>query len=483
MKRLLFVLLAAGIVLLSTHLLFENLGASSLHGDEAIHAEIAAEMVASGQWFPPTSLGHPYLHKPPLKIWAVAWIFEHFGVNERNARLLDAMSGVILMLVVFAFGARVWNVGVGAVGALLLLGARQLVFAHGLRAGAQDAGLVLLVTASLFLYFLHLDARRARPSRLTGAAVCAACAVLVKGPVALVFVAPTVILFEISVGRSGGGEASLRASVRDGAIVIGSALAIYAIWFAALWHAVGARLEHATFANLVLRNTVGVDPRHLEGWWFYPSSLTKDFGLWLLALVPAVAGWLREEDEGDRHAGLFLGLWVLVGFLLPSLSVSKRPWYLYPIYPALALVLARGIDELRRRLSGRPAVGLIVALALLAGLVVRLERIEDLAVNDVKVSPVARFARYVEAHPGIRLTVRKRTQLTAWEQLYLGPLAERVRGNAVLDEPAGCRVLLQTGTAAPAGAPTPLRMIALRNEPGEEVLYAVDLDRCLPPWL
>ena len=52
--------------------------------DEGRYAEIAREMVSSGDWITPRSNGYKYLYKPPLQYWATAAAYTLFG--ETNGR-------------------------------------------------------------------------------------------------------------------------------------------------------------------------------------------------------------------------------------------------------------------------------------------------------------------------------------------------------------------------------------------------------------
>ena len=480
---MLFFGLFAGVAILATHLLFLNLGASSLRGDEAEHAQIAVEMVLHNHWFPPTYSGHPYLHKPTLKMMAVAGIFACRGIDEYGARCLDALSGVILVVLVFVFGAHIWNLRVGAISSLLLLSSEQLVFRHGLRAGVQDASLALLIATSLLLYSSYVNSARSHSALLIGATVALAGATLVKGPMALVVVVPTVVLFKVFVLRPERSAADSSRSLRDVLVLGGTGLGVYAAWFLALWRVVGDPMRRSTYVNLILRNTSGLSPDHVHGLGFYPESLTKDFGPWLLFLLPALFAWIGPEGSRDRRAMGLFGLWVLVAVGLPILSVSKLPWYIYPAYPALALLIGRGIEEVFRQSRRRIVIAAILIVIVGIGLAVRIDRIERRATQNKQVSPVERFARYVKEHPEIRLALRKRVRLNPAEVFYLGSREERTRGTSFLGAPPGCRVLLQNGTEVPPGYKGTVKLVSLRPGTTSERLYALDLDWCLPSWL
>ena len=54
--------------------------------DEGRYAEMAREMVASGDWITTRLNGIKYFEKPPLQTWMNALTFELFGMGEWQAR-------------------------------------------------------------------------------------------------------------------------------------------------------------------------------------------------------------------------------------------------------------------------------------------------------------------------------------------------------------------------------------------------------------
>ena len=70
-------------------LFLPGLGSRDLwNPDEPRYAEVAREMVATGEFFVPHLNGRLYSEKPPLQFWAIAF-FSLFtgGVDETAARL------------------------------------------------------------------------------------------------------------------------------------------------------------------------------------------------------------------------------------------------------------------------------------------------------------------------------------------------------------------------------------------------------------
>src|SRR5450432_2382780 len=96
---------------------------------DAVQAQIARNMLQSGDWVTARLDGVAYLEKSPLKYWMMAVCFGIFGVHDWAARIPIALSTVLLCWVTARFGA----------------------WAFGRRVGLQ-AGLVLATSVGLFLF-------------------------------------------------------------------------------------------------------------------------------------------------------------------------------------------------------------------------------------------------------------------------------------------------------------------------------------------
>src|SRR3569833_2271787 len=82
---LLALLIAAGPAL------FLRLTAHGFTDNEAMYAEIARQMLRTGDWVTPHLNGAPYLNKPPLTFWLTAALIPITGSNEA-VRLLSGLG-------------------------------------------------------------------------------------------------------------------------------------------------------------------------------------------------------------------------------------------------------------------------------------------------------------------------------------------------------------------------------------------------------
>src|SRR6202166_3659985 len=63
---------------------------------DAVQAQIARNMLASGDWVTARLDGVPYLEKAPLNYWMMAVVYRIFGVRDWIARLPHALAVVLL---------------------------------------------------------------------------------------------------------------------------------------------------------------------------------------------------------------------------------------------------------------------------------------------------------------------------------------------------------------------------------------------------
>ena len=96
---------------------------------DAVHGQIARNMVDSGDWVIPHLDGVPYMEKAPLPYWLIAICYLVLGVHDWVARIPTALAAVLLCFATARYGA----------------------WAFGRRAGFY-AGLALATSAGLFLF-------------------------------------------------------------------------------------------------------------------------------------------------------------------------------------------------------------------------------------------------------------------------------------------------------------------------------------------
>ncbi|MET0330806.1 MAG: glycosyltransferase family 39 protein [Dyella sp.] len=354
-------LLASVAVLAWVVLWFAGLGARALgEPDEGRYAEVAREMLHSGDWITPTLNGFTFFDKPALQYWATAAAYALLGTGEAAARLWPALTGLLSMLAVAWAGKRLYGLRCGVTAAMVLGG--SMLFTLGAHVATLDLGVAAFLNIAIcFFLVAQFDptaVAQRRAFNLAGWA-CLALAVLSKGLIGMVLPAMTLLVF--------------MACRRDWRLlgrlnpVLGLALllAIAAPWFVVVCLRNPRFFDYFFIHEHFARFLTTQDKRVHSVFFFLPVVL--------LGLCPWVA-FLRwpqraQATASERAADVFLLCWVGVVFVFFSLSHSKLPFYILPVFPALALLIARSIGQLQRVQVQRRLqwIGGLAALLVLIG--------------------------------------------------------------------------------------------------------------------
>ena len=310
-------------------------GRALISPDEGRYASLSLGMLHSGDWVTPRLDGLLYFEKPPLQYWAGAIAMAIFGANEFAARLWPALAGVAVVALVAATASALWGRRAG-VRAFFIAAATTWINgnSHFL---TLDAGLCAALTLTLcaVLRAEHAGFTTTAGRRWVLAAwLGIGLGLLSKGPVAAVL--PGAVLVAHSLWRR---DFSAWRHLRwiAGPLL---ALVIAAPWFALVsWRNPDFAWFFFVHEHLA-RYLTDVHQREGPWWYFFPVAL---YGLlpWTGALP-----WLLRPHRADFARSLLLA-WTVVIFAFFSVSHSKLSSYILPIFPALALLAARELEDAR----------------------------------------------------------------------------------------------------------------------------------------
>ncbi|WP_255005178.1 ArnT family glycosyltransferase [Cyanobium sp. ATX 6F1] len=357
-------------VALGVLLFLRGLGESGLVDETPpLFAAAARAMAETGDWLTPAVNGLPRYDKPPLVYWAMALGYLLPGQPHWNplgtwaANLPTALASIAVM-VALAFTLLRWPQPAGSSGrpprwpALTALAAplafalSPLVILWG-RIGVSDGLFTAGVALTLLLFWqAHADPRRPRwaPWPLLGLAV------LAKGPVALLLVGLTLLVFGLHQGNLGVLVGRFR-PLRGLAIT-----ALVAVpWFAAELVVEGKPFWDSFFGYHNLQRFSSVVNQHLQPWWYFGPVLVVASlpftPLLLLGLGRALgrprgagrqANSLPATSPPATSLGAFAACWLLVVLAFFTVSATKLPSYWLPATPAAALLVAlaaQGADQ------------------------------------------------------------------------------------------------------------------------------------------
>ena len=316
---------------------------SLIHPDEGRYAAVSLEMLRSGDWITPRLNGFLYFEKPILQYWAGAASMALFGANEFAARLWPGLSGLAAVSMVGFTARRLWGAQAG-IHALAVAGSTTWIVcnSHFL---TLDSGLNAFLTLTLCALLLAQNAgtdARAQRRWMLLAWAGMALAMLSKGLVGIVIPGATLVIY--SLWQRDWQLWRRLQWLRGGALF----LAIAAPWFIAV------SLRNPGFAEFFFihehfaRYTSGVHQRGGAWWYFVPILLVG-----LMPWSSALAWLLNPGRDAQRGARALLLAWSGLVFVFFSLSGSKLPSYILPMFPALGLLIASALERASPRALAR----------------------------------------------------------------------------------------------------------------------------------
>ncbi|HTY54409.1 MAG TPA: glycosyltransferase family 39 protein, partial [Candidatus Binataceae bacterium] len=315
--------------------------------DEGRYAEIAREMVQSGDYITPRDDWVRYFEKPPLIYWSSALAIKVLGTNEFAVRLPAALSSIGQVTITYALAEEMFGAAVGLLAASSLA-LSPLFFGFG-RVLTLDPALACFTEAALASFYIaaraapSLDNARSRNWLLVAAAMMAL-GTLTKGPVALVLSGGIALIYLIAERR--GRELIHIPWLGCGLIY----LAIVAPWFVVVARRNPDFLGFF-FVHEHLQRYVSSTEHPWGIYFFIPVTLA---GMWpWIYFVPRAIARLRDPESTEpaserRPALIFLLIWFAFVFVFFSIPHSKLGSYILPGLPPLAILAGYGLWSIVR---------------------------------------------------------------------------------------------------------------------------------------
>jgi hypothetical protein len=342
---------------------------------DAVQAQIARNMLQSGDWVTARLDGVAYLEKSPLKYWMVAVAFALFGAHDWAARIPIALCTVLLCWVTARFGA--WAFGRRAgLHAGLVLGTSVGLFLFT-RILIPDVMLTLTITIALWGMMRALEEEERHPAAWAMAMWAAmGTGLLLKGLIAAAFPVATGVLY---LGLTK--QLLVKRTWRRLEVLWGMVLAL---GIAAPWHVL-ATVRNPPYFDFTMHSEKG--SYHGFFWFYFINEhvlrflnlrYPRDYNtvprayFWLFHLLwffpwslNFPAAWRLQYRGGERGPRVRLLCLCWAGFILTFFTFSTtQEYYSMPCYPALALLLGCAMTSGDGWLKwGRRATGVVTGLA------------------------------------------------------------------------------------------------------------------------
>src|ERR1700727_2291169 len=287
--------------------------------DEGIYAEISREMLSLGFLVPHWNY-QPWFEKPPLMLWITAAFFKLFGTHDFWARAGSAFSGVAIVSLLHGWLIRRKDTLAAWLSTLILLS--TFGFLHVCRVGEMDV--LLSLGCSIALCGLTaIQNYKLSGWYLFWAGV--AIALMTKGAACIVLLFTTLLFAAIE-------RWNLTRLAKS--FWLGMVLFLLAAlpWHVYMFHVFGASFFTEYFGFHVLARATHQIEDHITHWWYYFWVLLVSAAPFILLYPFAVFQGLRRKE---LRAWAVLALVVLCFFTLVQ---TRRPHYIAPIYPALAIL-------------------------------------------------------------------------------------------------------------------------------------------------
>ena len=296
---------------------------------ESRRAEIARNMIETGDWTVPKIAGEAILTKPPLYFWAAALCSLKTGLNECTARIPSAVAGIATVLMTCLLGTLLFGGSAGLFAGLALLSTN--IFLFEARFAELESLLTFFITASIYFFFRWYRDPLHRLRWLILFFCMLGLGFMTKGPFAFTFPFIPIVIWLLMYR-----EARLLANRR---FLWGLLLPVAIV----LPWGIAILMRQPGFLGVVLWETLAYYVKgqggHSEPFPYYFRTIPAVLFPWFLAFPLLIWVMFSKKLLAVRKENIFLLLWIAGNFIFLTGSKSKRDFYLVPLAPALALLV------------------------------------------------------------------------------------------------------------------------------------------------
>jgi hypothetical protein len=289
------------------------------------------DIVQRGEWLVPLKRATDIPSKPPLFHWSAALVTRLTGsLSEATIRFPSALYATLGVLLIYWLGRRIYDAKTALLGATIL--ATMMTYQDQALSARVDMTLCFVVTLSLVLFFSIYRGYLTHPLWFYMFYAVVGIGTLAKGPLGIILIGLVAGTFALIERRW---DIIRKFSFHPGVVLM--------VVLATAWYAIAVtRGGEGFFDRQILQENLSRfagGSGHSHPVYYYIPYLFSQTLPWSLFLPILLWDLFRSgfRARGDRF---FLELWFLVMFAFFSISVGKRPVYLLPLYPAVALLLA-----------------------------------------------------------------------------------------------------------------------------------------------
>lgn len=285
----------------------------------------------------------PRLDKPILFFDLVALSYKLFGISEWSSRLTSAVAALGCLFLTYLLSRTWFGRSVALWSALILLTSLEFFALSQIVILDMLLTFFLTLAASCFFFGQSRAGGGAGRAQFLLMYLAMGAATATKGPIGILIPAAIVFFYILFTRRW--------TLLRHMELPLGVTLllSIAVPWYVLVESRNPGYLHHFIWEENVARFAT-MEFNRSEPWYYFVAVLSVGFLPWT-ALLPLTIGtiWKRPLD-GER---LFLTLWIILPLVFFSLSSSKLPHYILPVYPPLAIMVGATIEPFLTDSSSR----------------------------------------------------------------------------------------------------------------------------------
>ncbi|WP_413163520.1 ArnT family glycosyltransferase [Capilliphycus salinus ALCB114379] len=315
-----------GLLLIALLLFGLNLGGVALRDwDEGTVAQVAREITQGDlHWLYPTLHGDAYFNKPPLVHNFIAWAFGLGGINEWMARFPSALLTALSVPLLYLVGLELFRQRTAAIFSALVYLTLLPVVRQGRLAMLDGTVLFLLILMIGCVLRSRRDLRYALGSGLAFGFLC-----LTKGIFLAILLGAIAFLFLLWDTPRLLQSKYLWLGLLLGLVPVG-------LWYFAQWQEYGQAFFTINLNAQSWQRIWDSVENNQGAPWYYLLEILKYAWPWQLFWIPGLI--FTWKSRNFSWAKLIL-VWTGVYLIPISLMSTKLPWYVLPVYPALALAV------------------------------------------------------------------------------------------------------------------------------------------------
>ena len=291
----------------------------------------AKEMAQQHTWITPYLFGQPQFEKPVLTYWFLRLSFLFFGLSNFGVRFFPAVFAILGVVSTYLLGwygfkdeKKAFLSSLILMSGVLYVGLARTVY--------TDMFFSVFIFLSLLSFYRGYSSENRKTAGILLFFFFSGLAVLTKGPLGILIPGLTVIAFLLI-------KKDIRFLFCKSSIwglLIFSLIAIP--WYIFMIAKYGSAFTYEFFYNDHIRRILEAEHTSNDTWYFYPLTMvlcTFPWGIFMAASLISLPKKLLKEKSSFH---IFLACWIVAVFLIFQFAHSKLVSYIFPLFPALALL-------------------------------------------------------------------------------------------------------------------------------------------------